>query len=48
MGSPDPDKYAAEAIQLEMEYDVVLSNRPKNRSAQTAYLAKRQIRLPFV
>lgn len=47
IGNLDPDKYAAEAIRHEMEFEVVLSNRPKSRQAQTAYLSKRQIRLPF-
>ena len=43
----DPDKYAAEAICGELGFDVLLSARPKSRIAQIAYLAKRQIRLPF-
>ena len=47
IGSPDPDKYAAEAIRIEMDYDILISNRPTNRKVQNAYLAKRQIRLPF-
>lgn len=47
IGESDPDGYAAEAIRLEMSYEVVLSNRPQKRKSQTAYLSKRQIRLPF-
>jgi len=47
IGSPDPDKYAAEAIRHELNYEVILSNRPKKAKAQNAYLAKRQYRLPF-
>ncbi len=47
LGSPDPDKYAAEAIRLEMDFEIVISNRPKRNNVHNAYLAKRQIRLPF-
>ena len=47
MGNPDPDKYAAEAIRLEMDFEIVISNRPKRSNVHNAYLAKRQIRLPF-
>jgi hypothetical protein len=47
IGNPDPDKYAAEAIRLEMDYEILISNRPKRSNVKNAYLAKRQIRLPF-
>jgi hypothetical protein len=47
IGNADPDKFAAEAMCVEMEMEVILSNRPKSRSSQSAYLSKRQIRLPF-
>ena len=47
MNHKDPDKFAAEAIRHEVEYELLLSSRPKGRTAHTAYLAKRQIRLPF-
>ena len=43
----DPDRFAAEAIRHKVEYEVLLSSRPKGRTARTAYLAKRQFRLPF-
>lgn len=47
IGHADPDKFAAEAIRHEMAYEVILSNRPKSRGPQSAYVTKRQIRLPF-
>lgn len=47
IGYADPDKYTAEAMRHELDFEVVLSHKPKSRAAQTAYLSKRQIRLPF-
>ena len=47
MGHKDPDKFAAEAISHEIEFELLMSSRPKGRSAHSAYLSKRQIRLPF-
>jgi hypothetical protein len=47
IGNPDPDKYAAEAIRHEMDFEVILANKPKSHKPQNAYLSKRQIRLPF-
>ena len=47
IGHYDPDKYAADAICLDLGFDVLLNSRPKRRIAHGAYLSKRQIRLPF-
>lgn len=47
IGNPDPDRFAADAMRNELDYEVVLSNRPRKRIPQTAYLSKRQLRLPF-
>ena len=43
----DPDRYAAEAIRQEIDHKLLMNSCPKGRGANTAYLAKRQIRLPF-
>ncbi len=47
IGNDDPDKFAADATSREMNFKVLLNSRPKRRLARSAYLAKRQIRLPF-
>jgi hypothetical protein len=47
IGNADPDKYAAEAMRHELDYEVLITNRPKKRAPQNAYLSKRQYRLPF-
>lgn len=43
----DPDLYSAEAIATQMGFELHLSTKPRGRSARTAYLEARQIRLPF-
>ncbi len=47
IGHTDPDHFAAHAIQAESNYEIVLSSKPRRTLAKNAYLAKRQIRLPF-
>ena len=47
MAHKDPDRFAAEAVSQEIEFELLMCSRPKGRSARSAYLSKRQIRLPF-
>ncbi len=47
IGNSDPDRFAAEAMQQELEYEVMLANPPKSRVPQTVYLFKRQLPLAF-
>ncbi len=43
----DPDNYAARALQPDLGFDITHNTSPKGRAARTAYLSKRQYRLPF-
>jgi hypothetical protein len=47
MSHADPDYYAAEAMASTLGYELHLSAKPRGRTARTAYLERRQIRLPF-
>jgi hypothetical protein len=43
----DPDLFVAEALQPELGYEIAKRTPPKGRAARTAYLSKRQLRLPL-
>ncbi|GAB4419060.1 MAG: hypothetical protein OHK0021_23950 [Bryobacter sp.] len=43
----DPDLFAAEALKPELGFEIAAKTPPKGKAARRAYLAKRQIRLPF-
>lgn len=47
LSNKDPDSYAAAALADELGYEITHVTPPKGRKARNAYLAHRQIRLPF-
>jgi hypothetical protein len=47
MSNKDPDSFAAGALADECGFEVTHVTPPKGRKARNAYLAHRQIRLPF-
>lgn len=43
----DPDHFAAEAMASDLGFEVISSLKPKGKAAQTSYLKRRQLPLPF-
>ncbi len=47
VGHADPDLFVAQALTAECGLEIVLSEKPRRAKARHAYLAKRQLWLPF-